>query len=180
MLHSTFYVLFWTCVAQYVLAGAFFRGIPRSVQHTSIQSIVETARDTTSRSTSSRATAIDIVNARKIVNDAISKMSILNKARLDSPMRNQYRPKPGTQLKRRSLETEPPPLLNITRDIADAAALIAELESTANSNLTQFLEKRAGRFWMEGIARKGTVPWENDSGYKVSTISASLIAVYTH
>ena len=104
-------------------------------------------------------------------------MTELNKARLAKPSRNNFKLQPGTKVSRRDENAPPPPapLLDITDDIARAAALIAELDTDPVSNTTLdarravLNSKRAGAFWMEGIARKGTVPWGNDGSYKVST-----------
>ncbi|EAQ92534.1 hypothetical protein CHGG_00769 [Chaetomium globosum CBS 148.51] len=81
-------------------------------------------------------------------------------------------------------DASPPPLLAITEEIAWAAALVTEAEATAlpggvNSGTTHFnpsnstsrgIKRRApvrGTYWMETIARKGTVPWGDDPTYKV-------------
>jgi hypothetical protein len=116
------------------------------------------------------ASSNDVEAARQIITDAISKMTELNKARLAMPSRNNFNLKPGTKVSKRD-EIELPPLLRITDQIAQAAALLAELDvdPTSKSNIT--LEKRAGTFWMESIQRKGTVPWGNDSTYKVCSHS---------
>ncbi|KAI1419915.1 pectate lyase superfamily protein-domain-containing protein [Xylaria sp. FL1777] len=113
--------------------------------------------------TTQNASLSDIEAARQIVQDAITKMTKLNKARLAKPNRN------NSKLKRNNDANSQ--LLEITNEIARAAALLAELEATPVSNATipspASIEKRAGTFWMEGIARKGTVPWGNDASYKV-------------
>ncbi|KAL4734222.1 pectate lyase superfamily protein-domain-containing protein [Aspergillus similis] len=116
------------------------------------------------------ATSAEIKAARQIVSDAIAEMTKLNKARLARPSRNNYIMHPGTKISKRDNDADasPPPLLNITDQIARAAALVAEIDAELASNATQKV-KRAGSFWMEGIDRKGTVPWGDDGSYKDST-----------
>jgi hypothetical protein len=68
-------------------------------------------------------------------------------------------------------QTSVPPLLDVTEELAAAAALVAEAQATSgllgNTSIpSDFLVKR-GTFWMESIARKGTSPWGNDPNYKV-------------
>jgi hypothetical protein len=127
------------------------------------------------------ATAADIEKARAIVNSALSEAAARNKARLANPSRNKYNLKPGTAtgeaaVKRSGVETldsDPPPLLDITQEIADAAALLAEADAYAKVNgsaPSPTLRKRAG-FWMEDISRKGSWPFKNDGGYQVCSIS---------
>lgn len=131
---------------------------------------------------SSRAANADqLAAASRIVDDAIAKMTVLNKARLDNPMRNQYRSKPAAGIKHRSSGDgdSPPPLLEITPEIAAAAALVAEVDRTADlaSNTSAPVQRRAqeaSAFWMESIKRKGTVPWGNDPGYKVCALLSCI------
>lgn len=125
------------------------------------------------------ADANQLAAASRIVDDAIAKMTILNKARLDHPMRNQYRSKSATGSKRRRSNGDadsPPPLLEITPDIAAAAALVAEAdraaELPANNGANAPVQGRAedirvSPYWMENLSRKGSVPWGNDPNYKV-------------
>lgn len=119
-----------------------------------------------------RASAAELSAANKIVQDAISKMTVLNKARLQNPARNRYKAKPGGQLGRGGDDGAPPPLLEITPEIAAAAALLSEQDTTAayqNRTSQSQLRPRDASFWMEGITRKGTVPWGSTSGYAVRT-----------
>ena len=95
------------------------------------------------------------------------------------PQQCRYGLKPGTIIsggpsgvhRRAGGEDPPPPLLEITEEIAAAAALVTEVDAAAlssgNSSLHAPAQKRASSFWMEGIARKGTVPWNSESRYKV-------------
>lgn len=122
-----------------------------------------------------------IERARKIVDKAIDESSKLNAARLANPLRNRYELKPGTvtgALKiRQNKDKDAAPvhqLLNITDEIAAAAALVAEDDARQNRhNVTQKVWKAAaaasqsGSYWMEHIARKGSVPWGDDPSYKV-------------
>ncbi|GAP93420.1 hypothetical protein SAMD00023353_10300200 [Rosellinia necatrix] len=121
--------------------------------------------------TAENASTNDIEIARQIVEDAISRMAILNKARLANPARNNYQLKPSTGSSRGANENTASPLLNITDQIAQAAALLAEIDANPSLNVTTktipLIAERAGSFWMENIARKGTVPWGNDGSYKV-------------
>ncbi|KAH6845713.1 pectate lyase superfamily protein-domain-containing protein [Chaetomium sp. MPI-CAGE-AT-0009] len=154
------------------------------------------------------ASAADLTRARSIVADAIAASAERNKARLANPARNQYRLKPGTVIggavtannnnnKRRARrqdqngggdDTGPPPLLEITDEIAWAAALVAEADAVAppggvnsgvnsgtahsvpSNSTSSGVQRRApvrGTYWMETIARRGTVPWGDDPTYKV-------------
>lgn len=126
-----------------------------------------------------KATMLDIEAARKIVQEAIAKASKLNEARLEHPARNRYWLKPGTlvmgpsrsakRLRQDAEDEPPPPLLEITPEIAAAAALVAEADAVANSTGVSHIQKR-GTFWMEHIARRGSHPtsWGGSAGYKVS------------
>ncbi|CAK7207075.1 hypothetical protein SEUCBS139899_009883 [Sporothrix eucalyptigena] len=126
-------------------------------------------------SSAREATTQQIASARKIVDDAIQQMTVLNKARLDHPARNHYSLKPGTVVNKKRGETDaPPPLLNITAEIASSAALLAEIEAAGQSDPVVSVSvpvtprsAQANRFWMEDIQRKGTVPWGDDPNYKV-------------
>jgi N-acyl-D-aspartate/D-glutamate deacylase len=118
--------------------------------------------------TADNATSTDIQAARRIVDDAIARMTKLNKARLEKPNRNNFSLKPGTKIKRE--EEARSPLLKITDQIAQAAALLADIDANSTTlDAGSLHEKRAGTFWMEtvGKARKGSVPWGNDASYRV-------------
>jgi polygalacturonase len=136
------------------------------------------------------ASASDVDRARAIVADAIAASAKLNAARLENPARNQYRLKPGTvvggtKMKSRgtrfhganfksprgdspasAVSSSPPPLLEITDEIAWAAALVAEADNIS-SNVTRRAAAVGGSYWMQSIARKGTVPWGGDPSYVV-------------
>jgi hypothetical protein len=154
------------------------------------------------------ATQADIDHARAVVNQTIEEMRVRNKARVMQPLRNNYGLKPGTITKRDvspvtsanltvpeelnitltgtipGYNAPPPPLVNITQEIADAAALLAEYDAVTKVNGTYIpgktnqtndqskLRHRAAdagdTSWMASITRKGTVPFGDDSAYKVS------------
>ncbi|OJD12350.1 hypothetical protein AJ78_07043 [Emergomyces pasteurianus Ep9510] len=133
-----------------------------------------------------KATRSDIQEARRIVNAAIKRAAVLNKARLDYAITNGQPVKPHARASRRdasSSDAPPPPLLNISSEIAAAAALLAEVEavdiagrsysgskrdySYIDALYNRTVEKRAGTFWMEDIERRGTWPFGNDPSFKV-------------
>lgn len=139
--------------------------------------------NTTLSKATTHATNSTLEHARQIVDKAIAESGLRNQARYEQPARNVHRLKPGTvvggttmQRRRDSVATQkdaedsaPPPLLDITDEIAHAAALVAEAEaynSARAGNLTRRLAP-AGTFWMEGLARKGSVPWGDNSTYAV-------------
>jgi hypothetical protein len=138
------------------------------------------------------ATQSDIDNAQGLIDQTIQEMRVRNKARVMHPVRNTYTLKPGTVMSKRdvtSAAAEPseldlplngtipgynapaPTLVNITADIRNAAALLAELEAvnrTSGVTGTPKLKTRAsGSSWMANIERKGTMPLGSDSSYKV-------------
>lgn len=134
-----------------------------------------------------KASLEDLEKARAIVTAAVDASAKLNKARMESPMRNYYRSKSGaiidetTSKERRKSPgydnpTDSPvsPLLEITDEIAWAAALMAEAQretfgggsSPTPSNITRRAASR-GQYWMESIARKGIVSWGDDASYAV-------------
>lgn len=108
-----------------------------------------------------RATAQDVQAARHVVEKALAESSRLNKARVAQPLRNKYGLRPGTKVGGGSVpgdgvaaattNQDVPPLLDITDDIAAAAALVAEADSMGGS---QNVTKRAaaastGTYWMQ-------------------------------
>ncbi|KAL0934896.1 LysM domain-containing protein [Colletotrichum truncatum] len=130
------------------------------------------------------ATQTDLNKAVALVEAAINESARRNEARYANPARNVYRLKPGTvpggagaRLADPGSEgpPPPPPLLEITPELAAAAALVAEAEAlqaelgTGNGTTPtrRRMRKRAGTFWMEHIARRGTVPLGDDPSYKV-------------
>ncbi|KAF6824052.1 LysM domain-containing protein [Colletotrichum plurivorum] len=138
----------------------------RSVSHSTITHLLK------------RAEAQDIAQARRVVKDAIAKSSKLNAARLAKPLRNSYGKKNSARTAVAKFavgnsmavnnSTATPALLEITDEIAEAAALVAEADASgAAGNVTKRAVAGSGSFWMGSIARKGSVPWGNDAGYKV-------------
>ena len=73
-------------------------------------------------------------------------------------------------------DDRPPPLLKVTEEMAAAAALVAEADAAASAGNDTFhmIQKRAA-YWMEGLARKGSVPWGKDGSYKVGCSSLSAL-----
>jgi hypothetical protein len=102
--------------------------------------------------------------AQGVVDRAIVESDKLSGARMASPARNTYwaGPKGWASL---------PPPFEITPEIARAATIVSDAEGVlpppAGSANATSVGKRAGGFWMETLARKGTVPWGNDPSYKV-------------
>jgi hypothetical protein len=96
---------------------------------------------------------------------------------LAKPLRNTYGLKPGTVVGgsivlEGNATTNPnqdvTPLLQITDQIAEAAALVAEADAVATTgNAAERAVAAAGTYWMQSLARKGTVPWGNDPEYVV-------------
>jgi hypothetical protein len=120
-----------------------------------------------------RASPADLKSARLVVQTALDQSSKLNKARLAKPLRNIYGLRPGTivgqsTIPSRNITTnrDVSPLLTITPEIVQAAALVAEADSMENPRK---VTKRAvsGSYWMEHLDRKGTVPWGDDPNYSV-------------
>ncbi|CAK7205467.1 hypothetical protein SEUCBS139899_008242 [Sporothrix eucalyptigena] len=110
------------------------------------------------------ASAEQLAAASRIVDDAIAKMIVLNNARIANPIRNHYGSKPKIQD-----SSSQSRLLAITPEIAAAAAVVAEADWAAtggNATVTR-RDPQAAPFWMESIARKGSVPWGSDANYKV-------------
>ncbi|KAH7010780.1 pectate lyase superfamily protein-domain-containing protein [Microdochium trichocladiopsis] len=124
-------------------------------------------------------TESDLRKAREIVEQAVEKAAVLNRKRLDNPLRNNYKLQEGTKVygRRDNTNDAAPPLLTITDEIAEAAALVAEAEvfgdspdpSFALTNSTEGLESRQNRgFWMERMAHQGSWPWgKNSADFKV-------------
>lgn len=161
-------VLLGVCLTSHYLVGSA-SPVSGLGQVTDRASVIPRQPSLSAFATAENATTSDIEAARAIVNDAIAKMTKLNKARLENPRRNNFGLKPGTKISKRADNS--PQLLEITDEIARAAALVAELEAEPVANATADpLAKRAGTFWMEGLAHKGSVPWGNDASYKVAIV----------
>ncbi|KAH9209807.1 pectate lyase superfamily protein-domain-containing protein [Leptodontidium sp. 2 PMI_412] len=126
-----------------------------------------------------RASPLDLESARLVVESALNQSFKLNQARLAKPLRNIYGLRPGTTVGQSTapstninitINNDVSPLLTITPEIVQAAALVAEADAVANpANVNSNMTKRAvsGSYWMEHLARKGTVPWGDDPNYRV-------------
>ncbi|KAI9374086.1 pectate lyase superfamily protein-domain-containing protein [Aspergillus egyptiacus] len=149
-------ILLWACIAFNALAGL-------------IPHIIERGNALSRKPPLPNAPEPSVDEARQIVQDAIAKMTQMNKARLESPIRGSYKLGSGTNITRRSGEGSAPPLFEITERVARAAALVAEADMAASlANGSSTLDERAhGSFWMQDIRRQGTVPWGDDPNYKV-------------
>lgn len=140
-----------------------------------------TEEDATAAPLLRNATQKDLDEAVAVVDAAIDESARLNEARYASPARNVYRLRPGSEPTGAGArladpgpeEQPPPPLLEITTKLAAAAALVAEAEAlqlelgNSTTSARRRIRKRAGTFWMEHIARRGTVPLGDDPDYKV-------------
>jgi hypothetical protein len=114
----------------------------------------------------------EIHSAQTIVDEALDKLEELNKARLASPSRNQYRPRPDG----RPAATAEEPAFKMTNELAAAAFLVAELDSSsgftvASANATheapESRAEAAAAFWMQGMKQKGSWPWGTNAGNHV-------------
>lgn len=120
-----------------------------------------------------RATSQDLADAREIVANATAEAGRLNKLRLAKPLRNTYGLKPGTTVEGSAISAANvtanqgvKALLEITDEIANAAALVAE-SSGSSRNVSKRAAASAGTYWMGSIDRRGTVPWGDDPDYVV-------------
>lgn len=131
-------------------------------------------------------TSADIALATRIVEEALNRSAEYNKAHWENMSHNQYHLKPGTiigrmeGLSKQSFKKRSAiPNFVVTPEIEAAAALLTEFEASglSSNNQTQsgdeldgeMRTEAAGAFWMESIARKGTVPWGNDASCKVKS-----------
>lgn len=109
-----------------------------------------------------RSSTKDVEAARHIVKKALADSSRLNKARLAHPLRNKYALRPGTVVSGGSTRiaskqsvasntVAAPPLLEITDEIAAAAALVAEADSVGGwKNVTKrAAQASTGTYWMQ-------------------------------
>lgn len=121
------------------------------------------------------STAVE--QAREVVDAALADWASYNKARFDNPRHNVYSPTPESVLGSTKRDTSDSVLAipDVTEDIANAAALVAEIDAAAgfrNGTILPPIKKRAGTaFWMETISRSGSQPYGGDSSYKVKIIS---------
>lgn len=164
---SLLLALTWATVLLHVFAGTAIK--ENGARFARVEGVHVRDDDQVQQVPSVNVAAVEIEAARVIVDNAIKEMSKLNKARLENPARNKYTLKPSTLGRKRDDSTDSaPPLLDITSEIARAAALIANVDASSDTSPSSVtVPKRDGRFWMEGLDRKGTVPWGNDTTYKV-------------
>lgn len=124
------------------------------------------------------ATISEIEKARSLIAEAIKMSSVQNKARVSKPMRNQYILDPDTKLanleRRKADEGDVTSLFNITDELRNAAALVAEADAYEESkNATGVADEdakaqAAGDWWMGNITHSGGWPWGNNpTGFKV-------------
>lgn len=117
--------------------------------------------------------AQQLIQARNIIQHAVEESDRLSGARMDNPARNTYWFGPGEKG-----WAGLPPKFEITPEISRAATIVSDAEDIFSpsisigingTNTTSVVRhrKRAGGWWMETLARKGTVPWGNDASYKV-------------
>ncbi|KAL3470951.1 pectate lyase superfamily protein-domain-containing protein [Aspergillus californicus] len=162
-------IVLWGCIALQVFAGL----IPDMEKLTNPREAVLypdiNLKDDNHQPLLTNATELRIRDARQIVHDAIVTMTELNRARLDKPFRATNKLMSNTNITARSENEVPSPLLHMTEEIAQAAALVAEADMAASlADGSSTLIKRApGTFWMKDIRRQGTVPWGSDPNYKV-------------
>ncbi|KAJ3160489.1 hypothetical protein HDU88_007949 [Geranomyces variabilis] len=111
----------------------------------------------------------EIAAARVIVKNAIAKSTAANKNRLD-----QLRLGNKRSHKQNGTAAAAAPLFKVTDRIANAVALIAEVDAIAEHaggalkrNATKHLHKRAGGWWMGSKEHRGTWPWGGDASYQV-------------
>jgi hypothetical protein len=132
-----------------------------------------TSGGTVSTSSFNDVSQSDIENARAIVQKALTAWGAYNKARFENPHRNIYTLKPEGDVETESILPSNITTndLEITEEVASAAALLAELEAVTNTNMTNatsIINKRqSASFWMEQIDRLGTQPYGGDPSYKV-------------
>lgn len=88
--------------------------------------------------------------------NATAEAGRINKLRLAKSLRNTYGLKSGGAANV-TVNQGVKPLLEITNEIANAAALVAE-SSGASRNVTKRAVASAGTYWMGSIDRRGTVP----------------------
>ncbi|KAL2372532.1 hypothetical protein RJZ57_003006 [Blastomyces gilchristii] len=183
-------ILIWALLSLQVMASFIYPAVTDPLRSAHKHEMGDVVLETQLRlnmaipSRVANATRSDIDKARRIVNAAIEKASVLNKARLDHPVRNHYPWKPGFKASRRDASSgdAPPPLLKISSEIAAASALLAEVEAVAEAGdlsktkrdysyidalYNRTAEKQASTFWMEDIERKGAWPFGNDPSFQV-------------
>ncbi|KAI7915386.1 glucan 1 [Pyricularia oryzae] len=114
------------------------------------------------------ATQSDIHGARDIVQAAMAEAGVRNQKRMLNPARNTYYADQIFDSTLQKRDYMVPQLPKVSDEAAAAAALLAEVDSLQSR---RSLAKRDGndksKFWMENIARKGSMPWGDDPDYQV-------------
>ncbi|KAF3908275.1 hypothetical protein AA313_de0205493 [Arthrobotrys entomopaga] len=130
------------------------------------------------------ASAKEIAEARALIKEARAKAAVYNQYRLDHPFRtypHQARLAKRTSASNETSASTPPPLFPVTKNIAKAAALLAEVDAAVpkfskittvfNRNATHSehepLQKRANSWWMGQKKHRGSWPWGKDRSYEV-------------
>jgi hypothetical protein len=125
----------------------------------------------------SNASQTDIQRARALVEATLPEAEAINSARLGNPARNRYSTKGASTI---GSDNAAKPLLGITDELADAAALVSEADSfgflvngtRTGQNSTKIAaqprDTAAATFWMSNIKRQGAWPWgKNPSNFTV-------------
>jgi hypothetical protein len=127
-----------------------------------------------------------IASARAVVASAIAQQRAINKARIQSPLRNTYTSRHASSTKQSAANVQPMVLPDTI--VAAAAALIAEVDAAAkfkngtlykdyssiltlghrSKGVANVTKRQTTSFWMEGVAHLGTQPLGGNSSYKVS------------
>ena len=123
-----------------------------------------------------------VENAKRVVDAALVDWATYNKARFENPKHNVYSPTPESVSGSQKREETGPVLdsPDISEDVANAAALLAEIDAASgfrNGTVLPPLKKRAGgSFWMETMSRSGSQPYGGDNNYKVNPPSFPKLA----
>ena len=195
---------FHLSVNAYLFNGQPYDGSPEQIQE--LQSIASASRAKVTNATlaqpASNVTAsvrkhdntsdITIASARAVVASAIAQQRIVNKARVENPLRNTYKSRHSSSASTRRA-ADSPPLVLPSPNVAAAAALVAEVDAAAefkngtlykdyssvlalghrNRGAQNVTKRETTSFWMEGVEHLGTQPLGNDPSYKVSLESFS-------
>jgi len=135
---------------------------------------------TTALNKHANVSAATVANAKAIVEDALAKCAIGNKARVENPLGNVYTLEPADAAAARRAA---PPLFEVTPEIAEAAALLAEMDAAAaykNGTLyrkdsansasrkrNNIEERTSSTYWMASLANLGTMPFGGNASYRV-------------
>jgi hypothetical protein len=124
----------------------------------------EVPRGTFSTSSFKNVSVSAYQEARALVDQALKDWAVYNKARFEKPARNKYTLRPENPDEARAQDVSP----IITKEIASAAALLAEMKAPKTiTNFTRPAKQAANKFWMAGVDHLGTQPYGGDTSYKV-------------